>query len=143
MAMIRSWQRPLGIFLVPLALAGCASSSTVGSGPPPQSGATSLTITVDGGPGSTPRAMTLACKPASGTHPDPEAACAALERLADPFAGTPPGQACTDLYGGPQRATVSGTYLGRAIQASFNRVDGCNIARWDSLAALLGSRGGA
>jgi hypothetical protein len=56
------------------------------------------------------------------------------------FAPTPPGKACTEIYGGPQQATVTGTLAGRPVWARFRRRDGCEIARWDRVAFLL--RGG-
>jgi len=44
----------------------------------------------------------------------------------------PSGQiACTEIYGGPAVAQVSGTFDGTEIDASFARSDGCEIALWD------------
>lgn len=45
---------------------------------------------------------------------------------------------CSELYGGPQRAHITGTIGGRRITLSVNRGDGCGIADWDALRALLG-----
>ena len=44
---------------------------------------------------------------------------------------------CTEQYGGPQRARVTGTWHGRAVRASFTRTDGCQIARWDAIVPVL------
>ncbi len=41
------------------------------------------------------------------------------------------------IYGGSQRATVTGTWGTRRIKASFNRVDGCEAARWQRLIAVF------
>lgn len=81
--------------------------------------------------------LTLGCDPPSGEHPDPPAACADLAEEGDPFAALPQGQACTDIYGGPQTATVRGTYRGTEVQVELARTDGCRIAQWDRLGALL------
>ena len=48
---------------------------------PPDAPQTSLTITIDAGDDEPPVESTLACDPAGGTHPDPEAACVALAEL--------------------------------------------------------------
>jgi hypothetical protein len=100
---------------------------------------TSLTITVDRGDGEPPVESALACDPPGGTHPDPEAACAALAEL-DPEAFMPlaADQMCTQIYGGPETATVRGTWRGARVDASFSRQNGCEIARWDAVAGLLG-----
>ena len=47
-------------------------------------------------------------------------------------------RACTELYGGPHRAFVTGTLRGERVSARFSRVDGCAIAAYDSLLRALG-----
>jgi hypothetical protein len=49
--------------------------------------------------------------------------------------------ACIEIFGGPQRAEVSGTLNGGTIEATFNRRNGCEIERWDAVGALLPSGG--
>ena len=99
---------------------------------------TTLTVTVAADAAGKDRtSWSLTCDPAGGTHPDPAAACAALGRLPDPFATTPPDRACTEIYGGPEVAEVTGTYRDRPAAARFARDDGCEIARWDALGPLL------
>lgn len=83
------------------------------------------------------RVWTLTCPQPSGTHPDPQGACAALAATERPFAKPSGAQMCTDVYGGPQTARVTGMYLGQKIARTFTRSDGCEIARWDGLAPLL------
>lgn len=102
-----------------------------------------LTVTLDEtGEGET-RTWTLTCAPAGGDHPDPEAACEALARGGlDAFEPTPRDVACTEQWGGPQRATVTGTVDGTRVDAEFSRINGCEISRWETLAPLLGSTGG-
>ena len=78
----------------------------------------------------------------SSTHvvrcPGAAAACVRLARLKDPFAPVPRDAVCTAIYGGPQVALVRGTFGGLHIWARFRRSNGCEIARWERLAFLLG-----
>lgn len=107
-----------------------------------QAGSTELTIVVSAGRGEREHTYTLVCDPPGGDHPDPEAACRLLSELKDPFAPVPPDAMCTEIYGGPQTATVTGTLGGDPVDARFSRTDGCQIARWDKHAALLVETGG-
>jgi LysM repeat protein len=45
---------------------------------------------------------------------------------------------CREGYGGPQRATITGTIGGRRVSVAIDRADGCGIDEWDQLRALLG-----
>jgi Subtilisin inhibitor-like len=80
---------------------------------------------------------TLSCPP-GGTHPNPEAACDALVSHFGAIRPVPQDVACTEIYGGPEEATLSGSVpaLG-PVHASFNRSNGCQIDRWDRLSAVL------
>jgi hypothetical protein len=132
----------LGLALLAVLLAACGGGGTVGTGPSapgsPTSAGTRLTVTVHPGPGRPPSTWTLTCDPPGGTHPAAGAACAALAAAApDPFAEVPADTMCSQIYGGPQTATVTGTWRGRPVQARFSRTDGCQTARWDSLAPLF------
>lgn len=113
------------------------------SAPPSTPLAADLTVVLDeSGEGQT-KTWTLTCEPAGGDHPDVDAACAALAAAGlDAFDPTPKDVACTEIYGGPQTATVEGTVDGTSVRASFSRSNGCEISRWDTLAPLLGSIGG-
>ena len=114
---------------------------------PPTSGgelAAQLTITLDETGSGVTREMTLTCVPTGGDHPDPEAACSTLAAVgAGAFAPPPKDQMCTEQWGGPQVALILGTVDGVAVRARFSRTNGCEISRWDALAPLLGSAGGA
>jgi hypothetical protein len=104
---------------------------------------TKLTITVRMSPNSHPITRTLTCDPAGGNTPNAAQACASLEKVSaakggDPFAPTPKGQMCTQIYGGPQTATVKGTWKGKKVDTTFGRKNGCEIKRWNDLAALFG-----
>ncbi|MFJ8073427.1 SSI family serine proteinase inhibitor [Streptomyces sp. NPDC096176] len=83
----------------------------------------------------------LQCGPAGGTHPSAESACSRLEELAqqerDPFAPVPQDQICTQQFGGPATARITGTWQGRQIDATFDRSNGCEISRWQTLEPVL------
>jgi hypothetical protein len=53
------------------------------------------------------------------------------------FEPTPGNVACTQQYGGPETATVKGTFKGEQVDATFSRENGCEIARWQDAAPLL------
>lgn len=116
------------------------ATSTPAGKPTGAKGKTQLTVNVDDGSGNL-SSWTLTCNPAGGTHPNPEQACAALAANASALPPVPPDRACTMQYGGPQRATVTGTWRGEPVQATFSRENGCEIARWDALVGLLPSAG--
>ena len=84
---------------------------------------------------------TLRCGPVGGDHPRRVATCRELGRLGwRAFRPVPPEMACTEIYGGPQLAIVSGRVGGRRVWARLTRVDGCQIARWDRVPSLLPRR---
>ncbi len=141
----------LGLLLLVAVLSSCAGSGSPGQppasvrapsgSPSPESSTTDLTIVVDSGRGTT-TSWRLTCDPPGGDHPDPAAACAALsahgERALPPVAKD---RACTQVYGGPQTATITGTWRGQPVHSRFSLTDGCQIARWKSLTGLLPSAG--
>lgn len=137
----------LGLVVL-LAVAGCSSDGGDDGSPRPLPSAdqtTDLTVVVSDGKGNQ-ETFTVTCDPAGGSHPRPESACEFLELAAkwgeDPFAPVPDDAVCTQIYGGPETATVTGVWLGRDIDASFSRDNGCEIDRWDNAVALLALSGG-
>lgn len=149
-------------------LAGCATTSDPGGSPTgggtpapttvspepstsPEPGPTSdaavpaeVTIVLDETGSGVTRTMTLTCAPTGGDHPDAAAACATLAAVGgDAFAPPPLDEMCTEQWGGPQVATVEGTVDGESVRARFSRTNGCEIGRWDAVATVLGSPGGA
>jgi hypothetical protein len=120
------------------------SSSTPGeasSATPAESEDTDLTIVVRDGSGKT-STWRLTCDPPGGTHPHPKAACHILE--ANGAAALPPvpkDKVCTQIYGGPETATIAGTWQGNRVISRFARNDGCQISRWKLMEGLL-PRGG-
>jgi hypothetical protein len=103
--------------------------------------ATELSITTSAGAeaaASSQQTYLLTCDPAGGDHPDPDVACAVLAELgAEAFAAPPKDLACTEQYGGPETASVTGTVDGEPVLATFDRTDGCAISRWDALGPVL------
>lgn len=124
----------VGRIALPLVLAlaaGCGGTEAVGDDRPPRY---DLTITYwPTGRGGEVRTATLTCDPDGGSHPDPAGACDALLEHEDALAPVAGDVACTQIYGGNQAATLSGS----GVNASFSRANGCEIARWDKLAPLL------
>ncbi|MFB7497395.1 SSI family serine proteinase inhibitor [Streptomyces sp. NPDC056161] len=121
---------------------GSGSRSRAGSGPGPGSGSGDrLTITVEHAGRGHDGTYELSCHPAAGSHPDPRGACAALDKNtrwgSEPFAPVPAGSVCTMLYGGPATARVTGTWAGRPVDATYNRSDGCQTARWNRMVPFL------
>lgn len=137
----------LAATLALLSACGSDEDTTAGTTPTPPSPQTELSVRVDPGGGASPIEYTLTCDPPGGSHPDPQAACDLLDAAAsldpDPLEPVPPDVACTEIYGGPQTATVTGTLQGEPLGVSFSRVNGCEIARWDAAQPLLVLSGGA
>jgi hypothetical protein len=99
-----------------------------------------LVIDVDLGDGSQPQSWTLTCAgSADGSHPDAAAACAHLQGLEEPFAPLPEDVMCTEQFGGPQTAHVTGVWGGEPVDLELSRTNGCRISQWDGLGPLLPS----
>ena len=115
-------------------MTGCAGVSGSSDSASGSSSTTDLRIAVDAGSGST-RTWTLRCDPPGGTLPSARAACGRLTAAA--LRPLPPGTVCTQVYGGPQKARVRGSFRGRPVDVRFSRVNGCEIHRWDSARYLF------
>jgi LysM repeat protein len=48
------------------------------------------------------------------------------------------GRLCEEVYGGPQRARITGRIGGRRVAVTIDRSNGCGIREWNQLEALLG-----
>ena len=71
---------------------------------------------------------------ASGPH----GACARARKIAAFLARRPnPKRICTQIYGGPQRARITGTIGTTRIDRAFKRTNGCEIADWQYAVPLL------
>ena len=118
------------------AVVGCGAGAAA---PVAEPVATDLKITVwpqgrDKGESDT---YTLTCSPARGSMPRATAACTELLKLTRPFRPVPPDTFCTDQYGGPQQALVTGTFKGARVWARFSATNGCQIARAKRVSFLL------
>lgn len=130
---------------VPALLAACVGlvACTAAAGGP--SSGTSLRIAYweDGMAAKPDAAWTLRCQPAGGSLAQPVRACARLAAGGRAlFAPLPPNAVCTEIYGGPQRARVTGVLDGRHVWATFSRSNGCHIARWARVSPWLLPPGG-
>jgi hypothetical protein len=66
-------------------------------------------------------------------------ACAALDAHPEALHPVPGDVACTEIYGGDQVAEIQGTGRdGTNVRAILNRTNGCEIARWEALASVVG-----
>jgi hypothetical protein len=105
---------------------------------------TALTITIwPAGMNGPSERWTLRCEPTGGSLPARVAACRKLNSLTSPFRPLQKDVLCTQLYGGPQVARITGRFRGNRIWAEFRRRDGCEIGRWDRLRPLLPAGGSA
>ena len=110
------------------ALAGCGDGQEdEAAAPVPQpSGGNALSVVVTGA-ASQPIRMALRC----GATCDRKAVSAAIEPR-------DPAVACTQQYGGPERAKVTGTFEGEPVDVVIARKDGCGIAAYEALFAAFG-----
>ncbi|WP_405458515.1 SSI family serine proteinase inhibitor [Streptomyces sp. NBC_00101] len=113
------------------------ASGKPAAGQPVADGSYEVTCTPDSGTRSGTRA--------GGDHPQAQAACdrlAEAERAGeDLFRPVDEDAMCTQMYGGPAGARITGTWRGRPVDASVNRKNGCEIARWNALRPLLPATG--
>ena len=111
--------------------------------PAPASAGTSLTVDFSQDGTATTDTYTLECDGAApvgnSAAPDPAAACSVLAAQgAALFAPPAADTMCTQMIKGMQRAHVSGTVNGEAVDADFLLTNGCEISRWEKLTPLLG-----
>jgi hypothetical protein len=131
--------RPAVVLLgLALVAAGCGADDSSDSGGAPAPFADlRVTVDKDGDGGTAAKTVTVRCGPASDSRE-----CAALaEMKASAFRPAPGTVACTEQYGGPQVATVKGTLHGKPVDARLSRTNGCEIARWNKAADVLGAAG--
>jgi hypothetical protein len=115
-----------------LALAGCGEDAETAA----PAATTELVVRLDRDGPQGPAAakeLRVTCGDA-----DASAACRAAERLKPrDFSPVPDNVACTEIFGGPQTARISGTLRGERVSATFSRANGCEINRWETVAPLL------
>jgi len=102
--------------------------------------AASLSIVYSPHNGDAAVRWSLECGPPGGSLARAAQVCAKLDAIkGNPFLPVPAGVACTDIYGGPETARVTGTFRGRRVWATFRQTNGCEIARWNKLTFLFRS----
>src|SRR5918998_3790861 len=94
---------------------GCGSASSAPSESTAAPAATSLSISfwAEGRDEGVVRRWTLRCGPVGGTHTRRAAACTQLAATQRPFAVPRQPEICTQEYGGPAQAVVSGRHRGQ------------------------------
>jgi hypothetical protein len=127
--------RLLLVAVAAVALAGCGGDGDGDGG----GSAVDLRVTVyPNGVTGDSTTWTLECGPVGGDHPDPEAACARLAALDDPFAKLKPTPRCDEIPGtSPEVALIEGRFHGREIDETFDRSSGCMFERWDRLGPVF------
>lgn len=114
----------------------------------PGQGNAELAIAVKPSAGEPEVHYTLVCvdgaPDAESNHPTADAACSALKENAALLSPSPKraDQVCTEQYGGPQEAAVTGVVDGVPVDVAFTRTNGCAISAWDAVKDVLGAAGG-
>ena len=123
-------------------LASCGDSGDALAPKADQNLVADLRVTVKPkGPGGFERVRRVECARLGEDATEPR--CRLLGGLEpEDMAPVPRRTACTQIYGGPATARVTGELRGERVSASFDLTDGCEIARWRRNAALLGAPGG-
>jgi hypothetical protein len=133
------------VLAVAAALGGCGDADE----PAAQStsatpGAVELTVVYDDGAGAKTSGA-LTCRGSDrraegaldGRAPAAEL-CAQARGIAELLTSTPAkGRTCTQIYGGPETAHVTGTIDGAKVDRRFRRTNGCEIADFTRAAGLL------
>jgi len=137
------------VLLALAALAGCGEDEDEPGAAAPQStstpaGGVELSIRYDDGDGRRETAI-LTCRAnvqraggfLNGKAPVSEL-CAQARSLSELLTTQPAkGRMCTQIYGGPQTARVTGTIDGEKVDRRFTRTNGCELADFERAAALL------
>src|SRR4051812_48163282 len=113
--------------------AACGSDEP--SSPDSTAGLANLTVTLDndGAKGAPAKQLKLSCE-----KPTDSQACKTVATITTrDLAPTPANMACTQIFGGPETATITGTLRGSSVNARFSRSDGCELQRWKRVQPLL------
>ena len=127
---MRGRVRLLPALLAATVLAACGADDEQPAASAPAD-TTRLTVVVTGA-GPDPVRIALRC---GGSDPCDQAQLDKLAAVAEP---DDPARACTQQYGGPEEAHLSGTLEGRPVDVTVTRSNGCGIADYEALFAALG-----
>jgi hypothetical protein len=125
-----------------LLAAGCGaeaepSGGAGGAGSAEPAASLEVTVWPDGRGNGPEQVTTLECDPAGGDHPAPADACAILARNPDLLEPVPEDVMCTQQFGGPEQAAITGRFEGATVDLAYSRANGCEIARWERLARVF------
>jgi hypothetical protein len=112
------------VLLAAVALGACGDDDEQPASAPPSDG-TELQVEVTHA-ASRPIRMTLRC--------DGKCDVATLKKALR----QDPERACTQQYGGPEKARVTGTLDGEPVDVTIDRADGCGIAAYQLLFTTFG-----
>jgi hypothetical protein len=102
-----------------------------------------LTLSVTDTPGAAPQTARLWCRGSLAAADGylaklPAQACQQARAVAELLLNAPdPHRICTQIFGGPQTARVTGSVDGRGVWRGFSRQNGCAIAEWDRMGLLF------
>jgi hypothetical protein len=118
---------------------GCGSASSASGEDTADEPNTELTISywAEGRDEGGVKRWTLRCDPVGGTHTRRGSACSRLYGMQRPFAPQKDVQFCTQIYGGPDQAVISGEHRGNRVWVLLSLSDGCKIARFKQLEFLV------
>jgi hypothetical protein len=128
-------RRLLPALLIAAALAACGGDDERSEQPAASDPIDSTRLTVEvTGAGPDPITIEHSCGGAKPCEPGQ------LDKLAAVVRPRDPASACTQQYGGPEKAHLTGTFKGRPVDVTINRADGCGIADYEALFAALGRK---
>jgi hypothetical protein len=134
------------LVLVALAIASFAAGAAVAAGDEDAGGAAlpagALTVVDDAGPDRPPTRATLRCTSTATTGTGrlrdlAARACRTARARRATLHGPRADEVCTEIYGGPQVARVTGSVGSKRVARRFDRTNGCRISEWDRLSPLL------
>jgi hypothetical protein len=139
--------RIVAVALAGLTLCACGGAASGAGGSAAPRPDVTLRVRVSDDQRGPPLRATLTCREtatASGFLSDhPRAHCRSARRLARFLTSKPnPHRACTEIYGGPQTARITGRIGTTKVDRRFHRADGCGIADWHRARDLLGGEPG-
>ena len=126
-------------------LGGCGEADDPAAQPAASPhGAIELTVLFDDGAGRrttgslTCRGAVRRAEGALDGRASPTKLCAHAHGIAELLTSQPEtGRACTQIYGGPETARVTGTIEGDKVDRRFRRTNGCELADYARAAGLL------